>query len=409
MMPPTATAFPATPLRLLFVIDSLGSGGAQRQMVTLATALASRGHTPIVFIYQPDHLHFAPDLERAGIEVRAARKGFRFSAAPLVALHRMLRREAFDAVLAYLPTPSLYAELATRFAGRPPLVVSERTTFVTGMPTRMERSRAHLHRLADVVVANSHHHREAMEAAFPWLRGVVRTIWNGMDLERFAPGGAPRRDDLLAVASIRPLKNARRLAEALVLLRDAGRHVPRIRWAGKIEPFDGSASEKAAVDAILAAAGLADRWEWLGERDDVPTLLRQHAALVHPSLVEGLSNAICEALASGLPVLAGSVGDQTRLVQDGTTGFLFDPLSAPAIADALHRFASLDQPARDAMGAAGVAFAQAQLSAARMTDAYEALFAELVASRGVAGRRPAVEPAASGRAARHLYSSDHLL
>jgi glycosyltransferase involved in cell wall biosynthesis len=368
-------------MRLLLVIDSLGSGGAQRQMVTLALALAARGHTPVFLVYYPEHEYFADELARAGIEVQHVEKGSRFSLGPALAIRRTLRAEPFDAVLAYLPTPSVYAELATRFLGHPPLVVSERSAFEEDPPRRSFRLRGQLHRLATLVVTNSHHHREAMARHFPWLATRLRTIWNGVDAERFAPlPVSARRDDaLLAVGSIRPWKNARGLAEALIVLQERGVAVPRVRWVGKLEPHEASRRERDTVNSRLAAAGLADRWEWVGEHEDVPALLRAHAALVHPSLLEGLPNAVCEALASGLPVLAGAVGDQPRLVEDGTTGLLFDPADPSSIADAIQRFGRFDGAARAAMSAAARRFAEERLSVSRVCDEYETLLRPLVA------------------------------
>lgn len=371
-------------LRLLFVIDSLGSGGAQRQMVSLACGLAARGHRPTFWVYYPEHRYFADELASAGIDVCHAEKGSRFSLGPILSLRRLLRRERFDAVLAFLATPSVYAELATRFPGHPPLVVSERSTFEEDPPRLSVRARTQLHRFADLVVANSHHHRHSVRRHFPWLRSRLRTIWNGVDLERFHPARAPlgsvTADALVAVGSIRWWKNLQGLAQALILLRERGRPVPRVCWAGKLEPTEASRAEYASVNTVLDRAGLGDRWEWLGEHGDVPALLRSHAALIHPSFLEGLPNAVCEALASGLPVLAGAVGDQQTLVESGITGFHFDPSDPISIADAIDRFYALSHEERLEMGRAARKFAESHLSLSRVCDEYEAMLHSLVAS-----------------------------
>lgn len=402
------SAAQARRLRVLFVIDSLGSGGAQRQIVLLALGLAARGHAPAFQVYYPEHDYFEAELAAAGIEVMHAPKSSRYSLEPVIALRRLLRRRPFDAVVAYLPTPSIYAELATRFRGRPPLVVSERSAFVTERPTLQVHLRSHLHRFADAVVVNSHHHRKAMRREFPWLKPRLQTIWNGVDLERFAPGDGPRSGDLVAVGSIRPLKNALGLARALTLLHEGGRSVPRVWWAGKMEPVPESAEERRAVDGVLDAAGLRDRWVWMGEHRDVPGLLRSHAALVHPSLLEGLSNAVCEALASGTPVLAGDVGDQGALVQEGVTGLLFDSASPAAMAETIDRFSRLAPASRGAMQVAARDFAEQALSVDRTCDEYEALLLRLAAPRR-GSKSPSESPAEGervrqGRSTRHLSS-----
>jgi glycosyltransferase involved in cell wall biosynthesis len=91
-------------------------------------------------------------------------------------------------------------------------------------------------------------------------------------------------------------------------------------------------------DELLAqakAAGIADRVTLLGVRDDVPELLRAADIYVSSSRSEGMSNAILEALASGLPVVATRAGAENDIIDDGVTGLLIPTENPAAIADAL--------------------------------------------------------------------------
>jgi hypothetical protein len=101
-------------MKLLFVIDSFGSGGAQRQMVQLAVGLAEAGHELEFFIYVPSHDHFRRVVEDADILVHEYVKSSRYSLGIVPRLARVMRDGAFDLVLAYLTTPGVYAELAAR-------------------------------------------------------------------------------------------------------------------------------------------------------------------------------------------------------------------------------------------------------------------------------------------------------
>jgi glycosyltransferase involved in cell wall biosynthesis len=366
-------------MRLLLCIDHFGPGGAQRQLVALARGLHARGHDLGFFVYHPHIRHFAPQVEALGIPVHAVSKAGRFSPWPVLALAGLIRRSRPDGVLAYLPTPAVYAELASLADRRVPVVVSERFMYTRLSPVL--RAQQQLHRLASWITVNSHHQRERMERVFPWMRGKVSTIYNGVDLQAFAPpagdgtaaGAGPLR--LLAVASTARKKNALGLVRALGLLRRGGREVPHVAWAGVPTTPDDEAA-KAEVDAALAAEGVADRWEWLGKRGDVPELMRRHDALVHPAFFEGLPNAICEALASGLPVLASAVCDHARLVAEDR-GLLFDPASPADIAAALERFAATPPERRRAMSRAARAFAERELALERYAREYEDLFARL--------------------------------
>ena len=91
--------------------------------------------------------------------------------------------------------------------------------------------------------------------------------------------------------------------------------------------------------AELSDAGLLDR-AWLpGPRDDVPDILRMLDVFVLPSLAEGISNTLLEAMASGRPAVATAVGGNVELVVDGGTGTVVPPSDPLAMAEALARYA----------------------------------------------------------------------
>jgi glycosyltransferase involved in cell wall biosynthesis len=139
---------------------------------------------------------------------------------------------------------------------------------------------------------------------------------------------------------------------------------------------------KAACEAVLAHAGVRDL-AWLpGERADVPAVMRGLHAFALPSLAEGISNTILEAMASGLPVLATAVGGNADLVEEGVTGLLVPPADVDAMAQALARLAA-DPPRAAAMGRAGRAAVEAKFSLRAMVGAYEGLYNQALASAGL--------------------------
>jgi len=121
------------------------------------------------------------------------------------------------------------------------------------------------------------------------------------------------------------------LAHAFVRLVDRisdGRRTLRLTMIG-----DGSL--RAQIEGVLASAGIRDL-AWLpGARDDVPEILRALDVFVLPSINEGISNTILEAMACGLPVVATAVGGNPELVVAGETGALVPPQDPDALADAL--------------------------------------------------------------------------
>jgi len=130
---------------------------------------------------------------------------------------------------------------------------------------------------------------------------------------------------------------------------------------------------RAQVQALLADAGVADL-AWLpGERSDVPAVMRGLHGFVLPSLAEGVSNTVLEAMACGLPVVATRVGGNAELVDDGRTGMVVPSDDVAAMADALCHLAQQPQEAAR-MGSAGRQAVEQRFSLKAMVGAYQALY-----------------------------------
>jgi sugar transferase (PEP-CTERM/EpsH1 system associated) len=218
----------------------------------------------------------------------------------------------------------------------------------------------------------------------------IAQIYNGVDTQRFHPAADgpvtidgcpfdPARHWLVGtVGRMQTVKDQPTLARAFVRaleLQPALRERLRLVLVG-----DGPL--KAACEMILADAGVRDL-AWLpGERADVPAVMRGLHAFALPSLAEGISNTILEAMASGLPVLATAVGGNADLVEEGVTGLLVPPADVDAMAQALARLAA-DPPRAAAMGRAGRAAVEAKFSLRAMVGAYEGLYNQALASAGL--------------------------
>jgi sugar transferase (PEP-CTERM/EpsH1 system associated) len=212
-------------------------------------------------------------------------------------------------------------------------------------------------------------------------RRKVLSIRNGVDTVRFSPGG---RQDARAVLGIGP--------ESLVF-GTVGRLDPVKDQVGLLEAFGRLANEPRAVlviagdgpcrpalEAKVAALGLRGRVRLLGEREDVPAVLAAIDVFVLSSVGEGMSNAILEAMATGLPVVATRVGGNPELVVDGTTGFLVEPRSPEALALPLYRYL-VDPGLLARHGRAARDLAEAEFSLERMVGAYEHLYGRFLDAR----------------------------
>ncbi len=218
-------------------------------------------------------------------------------------------------------------------------------------------------------------------------RRKVVQIYNGVDAERFHPAdglpiidGCPfRRPQHWLVGTVgrmQTVKDQTLLARAFV--RALARE-PALRQRLRLVMV-GEGPLRAQAQEMLDAAGVADL-AWLpGERHDVPDILRGLDCFVLPSLAEGISNTILEAMASGLPVIATRVGGNPELVLEGETGRLVPVGDVEALASALIDDAHAPEADR-AAGQAGRWQVERRFSMDSMVAAYRGLYDELLAIR----------------------------
>lgn len=360
--------------RILMFIDGLGSGGAQRQFSHLSRGLAARGHQVTVAVYNEQD-HFALAIAQAGIPITRLSKPSRFSLKPVVGLGRLYRRCSAEVVIAFLRSPAAKAELARLMFPEMKVIAAERSAYPSPLPLGF-RLTQHLHALANVVTVNSRQQELVMKRAFPNLARRIVTVRNGFDLPDLMarPAKACTTElRLAAVSSLMAYKNSVRLAEALAVLRDEWNIRVTLSWIGEtFEKRPGYGAYYQTCERIRAL-GLADQWRWMGVTQDVPGLLIEQDALVHPSLFEGTSNAVCEAMALGLPVIAANVADHEEMIRQAHTGVLFDPTEVRSIAGAIAQFASLDLPARRRMGHNGRKLIESRYAFDQMVSDYEIL------------------------------------
>jgi glycosyltransferase involved in cell wall biosynthesis len=372
-------------MRVLLVIDSLGWGGSQRQMANLAVGLQRRDHDVHLFQYFPHFDHYRSMVAEAGVTLLDFHKRRKFDLGVVAALGRQMRSHRYDVAVAFLAGPSAFTVAAARWAGGPPVVVSERGSFRPGGLPLYARLLRITHRFAAHVTTNSHHHTERMLHEYPWLAGRISTIWNGIDTERFRPQPCPSRPGeplhLLGVGTVVPIKDIETLARGIVALARRGGPPVHVDWAGSVLESDASQGVVTRVDALLSAEGLRDRWSWLGLQSEMASLYASCDALVHPSAREGLPNAVCEALSCGRPVVATGAADHARLLGDRERGLLFEPGDAESLADALGALVALGPEGRARLGANARAFAETSLSLDAYLEHYEALLLRVAATR----------------------------
>ncbi len=164
-----------------------------------------------------------------------------------------------------------------------------------------------------------------------------------------------------------------------VMLESVGRLPAHLRERVQVR-IGGEGESREAWAALARARGIQDRVRFLGQRTDIGDLLQAADVFVMPSRREGLGVAALEAMAAGLPVIASRVGGLAFSVVDGETGFHAEPEDIDGFATAIARLVE-DEALRGRLGEAAGERARSRFSKEVMVDAYEALYAAVLASR----------------------------
>ncbi|HMG43685.1 MAG TPA: glycosyltransferase family 4 protein, partial [Acidimicrobiales bacterium] len=317
-------------------------------------------------------------LEQDGIEHIALGSSTR-SMNPLadlrsaVELWRILRSEKIDVLHTHNPKPGLYGRVVGRLAGVPVVVNTNHGLYVTESNSTLQRLvvltlEAIAARFSDAELIQNPEDVELLLHQHVNVRRRTKLLGNGIDLQRFRPGGVPesvrlaRRAELgadrdtIVVGMVGRLvveKGFRELFAAARTLRErfgAGRYV-----VAAIGPDD---PEKA--DAISAAEIRAAEEQgvvFLGHRLDVEALYAAMDVFVLPSYREGFPRAAMEAAASGLPIVATDVRGCRQVVDHDKTGLLVPVRDGAALAEAVTALGE-DPTRREAMGKAAIVRAQ---------------------------------------------------
>jgi glycosyltransferase involved in cell wall biosynthesis len=368
------------PLPLAFVMTSFEPGGTERQMIELLRRLDRRRWT----------VHIACTRAGGGWFARAAESAASVAEFPITSFKRASTLRAMQALAAWFRereiavahTVDLYANIfglpAAAMARVPARIANRREINPDKSLPQIAVQRA-AYACAHRVVANSSAVAERLRR-----EGVgasrIRTVANGIDAaafpERRRQPGAAR---ILTVANLRAEKGHD-------VLIDAAPHVLRsFPDARFVVAGDGPLRE--ALIARARSRGVDGAFTFLGHCENVASLLADADLFVLPSRSEAFPNAVLEAMASGLPVVASGVGGIRELIDRPQTGVLVAPDDRTALGGAIVRILG-DRPLAASLGAAARAHVRARYSFERMVEAFDHIYLETLRARGLVDRQP---------------------
>ncbi len=310
------------PLRLLLVIPTLVRGGAEKQLALLASGLPRSEfdvHVAVLTRSGP----YEVTLRQGGIPVTLIGKRWKLDPACYFRLQRLIQRLKPDVVHTWLFAANAYGRQAAFAAGVKHVLAGERCVDPWKSAWQLAIDRHLAKRTARIVTNSSGVQEFYVSRGLPAEKFLV--IPNGIAAAAVEPPIA--RDEMLAELQ---------LAADARLIGAVGRLWPQKRVKDLIWAADLLKSTRDDVHLLIVGDGpqrwrlerycdqneVDDRVHFLGERGDVPQILPHLDALWLASEYEGQSNAIMEAMAAGIPVIATDIAGNRDLVVDGTTGYL---------------------------------------------------------------------------------------
>jgi len=307
-------------MRIFLLIRSLDVGGAERQIVTLANALAGRGHeVELGVFYSGGALTREVDGRVTLIDFR---KSGRWDVIPF--MHRVakhIRESHPDVIYTFLGTANAVCALLKPFLRKTPLVWSilasnmnlDQFGFLHQLHFKVE---CLLSRVPDRIIANSHAGKEHV-AAHGFPRERIAVIPNGVEMDRFKPGLPPDTEikrpgqrSVGMVARLDPMKDHETFIRAAALVAKEMEdvrfycigHAPKERRI----PFEQLARE----------LNISEKLNWVEARPDMPTVYNSLDVNCLASFGEGTPNVLIEAMACGTPCVASDVGDAAIILGD---------------------------------------------------------------------------------------------
>lgn len=354
------------------VIDSLGSGGAQRQLVELAKGFKEKGYTVSFLVYHEENF-FKGDLNEINIPVTSIIESNYISR--LFKIRRYIRKGKYDVVLSFLEAANFICE----FAGLPwrswKLIVGERSANPDILKWGIRRLYRWFHFFADYVVANSHENLKMVRVINPFLsQKKCKVIYNIVDFDYWTQatdyvpcvGG---KINLVVAASHQYMKNAKGLIEAVDYLNEDEKQRIKVTWYGEERSDD--SLQKASL--MIKQRGLQNIFTFHNATNNINTKMQYADVVGLFSFYEGLPNVICEAMIIGKPIISSSVSDVPVLLSHNLN-CTFNPHNSRNISKVLSYILSLGTEDLENIGKNNRLIGLELLNKNKIISSYSSLF-----------------------------------
>lgn len=360
-------------MKILLLIDSLYSGGAQRQIVNLANLLNKKGfEVKLVDYWDYDFYDGYLNAHSIPFEHRTAKGKFNI----FRSIYKVIQEFSPDVVISYLEHSSMIASAIKFLRLTKPfrLIVSERNTTQELKKTDLIRFKL-FQVAADTIVPNSFSQTDFIKRHFPKLSRKIVTITNCIDTDKFIPCESSADTDssllrFIIVGRVVAQKNPLLFLQALSKVKQLRPEKNFIvDWYGQPYPkeyFDECLKLRADLNLEKTVYFYPPSQEIIKE-------YQKSDVFILPSIYEGFPNVLCEAMSCGLPVMASAVCDNLAILDNGALGYLFDPLSVDDMAQKIIMVLDMERKELKAMGKNNRRVALEKFSMNRFIDSYSSL------------------------------------
>jgi len=361
---------PCRPLRVCHLSMTLKTGGLERLLVEFGRFHDPEAVRPL-FVALEELGPPADDLKAQGFPVSSVNLSHVGKGGCLKRLRVLLIENQIDVLHTHNTYPHFYGALAARWAGVQTVINTQHGRGCgPGWRSRWQFRIAN--RLTAQIVGVSEDARMLCQAEDPGSAFRMRTIWNGIDVDRFSYSGPRDVPTAISVARLSPEKDYATLFHAVqIVVRD----VPEFRLK-----LVGDGVERPRLEKLADELGIRRHVEFLGERADVNELLRTAGFFVSSSRTEGISLTLLEAMAVGLPIVTTRVGGNPEIVVENQTGKLVPAQHPQALAIAIRDLLE-ERALWPEYGQAARERIEQNFNARRMVQQYEQLYREFFQTR----------------------------
>ena len=366
-------------MKILQICSAREIGGGERHLIDLTRSLTERGHAVYAALtpYSPllNKLSFLPQNRILKLRMRNS-----VDILSAVEIARFVKKEGIEIIHAHLGRDYSLAAFASARADDTPYVLTRHVLLPLKKIHRL------LLRRASGVIGVSKAVKDALQKQNIFDRDKITTIYNGIDIERFAKKPTNNDDNLSLlrrhktklvvgmIGCLSPIKGQEDFIRAAAIVASRNPDVEFVIVGGDKSR---AGKNRAAIEDLISRLNLSERLRLAGWVDDVRELLHTFDVFVSPSRLESFGLAIVEAMAAGVPVVATMTEGAREIIEDGLTGRLVPVGDAESLAETINEMLR-DEAKRRRIGANGQISAGARFSLEQMVGATERLYSNIL-------------------------------